>query len=70
MWFIVYILSFQWSTELPYPSLRKMAQNTGYSERQIHRIKDSLYIAGYLRVIERRAADGATPPVPTTSLPC
>lgn len=59
MWFIVYILSFQWSTELPYPSLRKMASNTGYSERQIHRIKDSLVCAGYLRVIERRGADGA-----------
>jgi hypothetical protein len=58
LWFIGYILSFQWSTELPYPSLRKMAQNTGYSERQIHRIKDSLVSAGYLRVIERRGDDG------------
>ena len=58
MWFIVYILSFQWSTELPYPSLRKMAQNTGYSERQIHRIKDGLVSAGYLRVVERGGVDG------------
>ena len=58
LWFIGYILSFQWSTELPYPSLRKMALNTGYSERQIHRIKDDLVRAGYLRVIERRGADG------------
>jgi hypothetical protein len=59
LWFIGYILSFQWSTELPYPSLRKMAQNTGYSERQIHRIKDDLVRAGHLRVIERRGADGS-----------
>jgi hypothetical protein len=59
VWFIIYILSYQWSTELPYPSLRKMASNTGYSERQIHRIKDSLVERGYMRVIERRAADGA-----------
>lgn len=58
LWFIGYILSFQWSTELPYPSLRKMADNTGYSERQIHRIKDDLVRAGCLRVIERRGADG------------
>lgn len=58
LWFIGYMLSFQWSTELPYPSLRKMAQNTGYSERQIHRIKDSLVSAGYLGVVERRGADG------------
>ncbi len=58
LWFIGYILSFQWSTELPYPSLRKMADNTGYSERQIHRIKDDLVRAGWLRVIERRGADG------------
>jgi hypothetical protein len=58
MWFIGYILSFQWSTELPYPSLRKMARCTGYSERQIHRIKDELVRAGHLRVIERRRADG------------
>ena len=58
LWFIGYILSFQWSTELPYPSLRKMARSTGYSERQIHRIKDDLVRAGYLRVIERRGADG------------
>lgn len=58
LWFIGYILSFQWSIELPYPSLRKMALNTGYSERQIHRIKDALVSAGYLRVVERRGVDG------------
>ncbi len=58
MWFIGYILSFQWSTQLPYPSLRKMALNTGYSERQIHRIKDTLVEDGYLRVIQRKGADG------------
>ena len=53
-----------------------MAQNTGYSERQIHRIKDDLVRAGHLRVIERRRADGGnngnngttgTPPVLTIS---
>ena len=35
VWFISYIFSFQWSTALPYPSINKMVQHTGYSRAHL-----------------------------------
>jgi len=52
-WFIAQILRFKWTTELPRPSLRKMAEYTGVSERTLHNYKNSLIEKGYLHVISR-----------------
>ena len=57
-WFVAYILGRRWTTQLPHPSLRRMAQRTGYSERQIHNLKEELVSAGYLRLVQRRDASG------------
>src|SRR4051812_16484880 len=35
VWFICYILAHRWSTELPHPSLIRMAARTGYTERYL-----------------------------------
>ena len=48
VWFVSYIFSFQWSTTLPYPSINKMVQHTGYSRAHLHTIKAELVDAGYL----------------------
>ena len=58
VWFVCYIFSFQWDTALPYPSLRKMAERTGYSRQQIINIKASLVEAGYLRLVTRYNENG------------
>lgn len=47
-WFVAQILRFKWTTELPRPSLRKMAAYTGVSERTLHNYKNSLIEKGYL----------------------
>lgn len=60
IWFIAYILSYRWSTDVPYPSLSKMAARTGYSRRQLQNIKDSLVAQGYLRLVPRVSAAGGT----------
>src|SRR5215212_7646517 len=58
-WFISYILAHKWDEDLPYPSLRKMAERTGLSVRQLHRIKDAIVEKGYLLLVPRhRAEDG------------
>ena len=57
VWFACYILSFQWETALPYPSINRMAERTGYSKQQLHTIKGELVAKGYLHV-ERRLAEG------------
>ncbi len=57
-WFVAYILGRRWTTQLPHPSLRRMAQRTGYSERQIHNLKEELVSAGYLRLVQRHDASG------------
>src|SRR5205807_285197 len=46
VWFAAYIYSFQWDSGLPYPSLRRMAERTGYSTVQLHTIKAELVAAG------------------------
>ena len=58
VWFITYIFSFRWTTALPYPSLVKMAEHTGYSRSQIHVIKAELESRGYLRTINRSGPEG------------
>lgn len=58
VWFVCYIFSFQWDTALPYPSLRKMAERTGYSRQQLINIKSSLVEAGYLRLVHRYSENG------------
>ncbi|HYP40803.1 MAG TPA: helix-turn-helix domain-containing protein [Chloroflexia bacterium] len=57
VWFVCYILSFQWDTSLPYPSMNKMAERTGYSKRQLLRIKDELVASDYLEVVRRTSSD-------------
>ena len=58
-WFISYILAHKWDEDLPYPSLRRMAERTGLSVRQLHRIKDAIVEKGYLVLVPRhRAEDG------------
>ncbi len=47
-WFVAQILRHKWTTELPRPSLRKMAAYTGVSERTLHNYKNSLVEKGYL----------------------
>ncbi len=58
VWFVCYIFSFQWDTALPYPSLRKMAERTGYSRQQIINIKSTLVKTGYLRLVHRSNENG------------
>lgn len=57
VWFVCYILSFQWDASLPYPSINKMAERTGYSKRQLLRIKDELVGMSYLEVVHRTSSD-------------
>ena len=58
VWFVCYILSFRWSTELPYPSLVKMEQRTGYTRRGLQKIKDKLVTQGYLQLVTRHGSGG------------
>lgn len=58
VWFTTYIFSFQWDTALPYPSLEKMAEQTGYSRTHLHEIKANLVERGFLRLIPRVNAQG------------
>ncbi len=58
VWFTCYILAHRWSSDLPYPSLKKMAERTGYSQEHIHTIKDELVQMEYLRVINRHGPQG------------
>src|SRR5215218_4285839 len=51
VWFVCYLLAHRWSTDFPYPSLRKMAVRTGYSQEHLHALKDELVGRGYLRVL-------------------
>jgi AraC-like DNA-binding protein len=58
VWFATYIFSYQWDTTLPYPSIVKMAEHTGYTPAYLHRIKGSLVEKGYLRLVHRTNAAG------------
>jgi hypothetical protein len=58
VWFVGYILAHQWTTDLPYPSIKRMAARTGYTEGCLHDIKQSLVDQRYLILVARRSADG------------
>ncbi len=58
VWFVCYILSFKWTSDLPHPSLVRMEARTGYTRRNLQLIKDSLVQRSYLRLVPRRGADG------------
>ena len=58
VWFVSYILSHKWRADLPYPSLKKMAERTGLSLRQLQRIKAGLVEQGYLLVGTQFEAHG------------
>jgi hypothetical protein len=58
VWFIGYILMYKWDAALPYPSLIRMAEDTGMSRRNLQRIKDSLVAKGALVLIPRHTAEG------------
>ncbi len=58
VWFVAYIFSYQWDTSLPYPSIVRMAAQTGYTAAYLHRIKTSLVDRGSLRLIRRTKSDG------------
>jgi hypothetical protein len=58
VWFVGYILAHQWTSDLPYPSIKRMAARTGYTEGCLHDIKQSLVDQGYLILVGRRSADG------------
>ena len=58
VWFVAYILSYQWDTALPYPSILKMAEQTGYTPAYLHRIKGSLVASSYLRLVRRTSPTG------------
>ena len=58
VWFISYILAHRWTTALPYPSLSRMAERTGYSRRQLQVLKEELVDAGYLSLVRRQDPSG------------
>lgn len=53
IWFVSAILSYKWNTDLPHPSLKKMAERSGVSEQQLHGYKGQLIKKGYLVIITR-----------------
>lgn len=58
LWFISAILARKWNANLPYPSLKKMAERSGVSEQQLHNYKNQLVKCGWLKIIARRNAQG------------
>jgi hypothetical protein len=58
VWFVSKVLSYKWGSGLPYPSIKKMADETGVSRQQIHDYQKQLVKAGWLKVINRRNALG------------
>ncbi|MBF6612190.1 MAG: hypothetical protein IVW55_03590 [Chloroflexi bacterium] len=57
-WFISYILTHKWDSDLPYPSLHKMALCTGMSYVNLQRIKSRLCEMHYLKVVRRTSQNG------------
>ncbi len=58
VWFISSILSHKWDADMPYPSLRRMAEETGVSRRQLHNYQRLLVEAGWLHIINRQTESG------------
>ena len=60
VWFIASILSYKWDADLPYPSLKRMAEESRVSEQQLHHYKRTLVSAGWLTIINRETPNGGT----------
>jgi hypothetical protein len=58
VWFISKVLSYKWGSGLPYPSIKKMADETKVSRQHLHNYQKQLVEAGWLKVINRRNAQG------------
>lgn len=58
VWFVSAILCHMWDEALPYPSLSRMALDTGVSRRQLQRYEEELHKRGMLEVIPRKNAAG------------
>ncbi len=58
VWFISAILAHKWDAELPYPSLKRLAEHTGVSRQKLHDYQRQLIGAGHLIVINRRTPSG------------
>ena len=61
VWFISAILAHKWDADLPYPSLRRMAEETGISQQMLHTYKKKLVEDGLLRAIDVRPGHPAQP---------
>ena len=57
-WFISAILSHKWDANMPYPSLRRMAEQTGVSRRQLHNYQRQLVDLDLLIVVNRQTESG------------
>jgi len=58
VWFISAILVHKWNDELPSPSLKRMAEQTGVSRVSLHKYQAELVQAGWLKVINRQSSQG------------
>src|SRR5438874_1821729 len=54
VWFISSILSHKWDADLPHPSLKRMAEDTGVPRQKLHIYQKELVAAGWLSVIDRQ----------------
>jgi hypothetical protein len=58
VWFICSILAHKWDSDLPHPSLSKLAEQTGISRQQLQNHQKQLVASGWLEVIGRQNALG------------
>jgi len=57
-WFVSAILARKWDSDMPMPSLKQMADQSGVSRVSLHNYQRELVQAGWLRVINRQNAQG------------
>ena len=62
VWFTAAVLAHKWDADLPSPSLKQMAGQTGVSVIQLQRFRARLCERGLLHVREQRAAHGGQRP--------
>jgi hypothetical protein len=53
VWFISAILAHKWDEDMPKPSLKRMALQTGVTEQALHNYKNQLIDAGWLAIVNR-----------------
>lgn len=58
VWLIGYVLSYRWTSALPFPAVRELARRSGVSTKTIEKYKKALVAKGLLGVIRRTRADG------------